>query len=154
MEGLPEVVLLEMDKERLLSGNTTLNGEYMVKRLTKAFIESNWQHVQIKPKDGGVLAELNSVGRMYECTIQQMDDVFEKMDVCMSYTLRCSLDKKHKKLCRMEKELNKRDIALRRQLGIYLSGRGLSGEVTASYREKNRRKYLKRKERNNVPILE
>ena len=92
----------------------------MTKPLTKEFIEASFPRVKISRKDAPVLKELNNTIRDYENNWQKILNVCQKIDHCIKPEQKQALIGEHKKYVAIERMLNRKDIELRKELGIYL----------------------------------
>jgi len=91
----------------------------MTKPLTKEFIEKSFPRVKIRRKDVRVLKELNNTIRAYEDNWKMILAVCEKIDHCNESEKQAFIEE-HKRYVAVERILNRKDINLRKELGIYL----------------------------------
>lgn len=94
-------------------------GEVM-SELTKEFIKEYFPLVKIGWKDEPVLRALNNNIRAYENNWKRILAVCQRIDRCKEKAKKRILVKKHKKYLAIEKKLDRRDIVLRKELGIYV----------------------------------
>jgi len=92
----------------------------MTSPLTKEFIEKSFPRVKIRRKDEPVLKELNDTIRDYENNWQRILNVCQKIEHCIEPEKKKALIENHKRYVAVERILNRKDINLRKELGIYL----------------------------------
>jgi len=89
--------------------------------LTKEFIEDSFPRVKIGWKDEPVLRALNRNIKTYENNWKKVLAICQKIEHCKEKAKKKALVTKHKKYLAIENVLDRKDIDLRKRLGIYLN---------------------------------